>query len=52
MRLKILPKKGDLPDLNKWQGIKLLDAASKAVSMIISSRLQLLLKEVGIFCII
>ena len=48
MRLKILPKKGDLRDLNNWRGIMLLDAASKIVSMIINSRLQLLLKEVGI----
>ena len=48
MRLKILPKKGDLRDLNNWRGIMLLDAASKVVSMIINSRLQLLLKEVGI----
>lgn len=48
MRLKILPKKGDLRDLNNWRGIMLLDAASKIVSMIINSRLQRLLKEVGI----
>ena len=48
MRLKILAKKGDLRDLSNWRGIMLLDAASKAMSMIISSRLQLLLKEVGI----
>jgi hypothetical protein len=48
MRLKILPKKGDLRDLNNWRGIMLLDAASKVVSMIINGRLQRLLKEVGI----
>ena len=36
MRLKILPKKGDLRDLNNWRGIMLLDAASKVVSMIIT----------------
>ena len=48
MRFKTLPKKGDLRDLNNWRGIMLLDAASKVVSMIINSRLQLLLKEVGI----
>ena len=48
MRLKIIPKKGDLRDLNNWRGIMLLDAASKVVSMIINSRLQLLLKKVGI----
>jgi hypothetical protein len=33
MRLKILPKKGDLRDLNNWRGIMLLDAASKIVPM-------------------
>ncbi len=32
MRLKILPKKGDLRDLNNWRGIMLLDAASKVVA--------------------
>ena len=29
MRLKMLPKKGDLRDLNNWRGIMLLDAASE-----------------------
>ena len=48
MRLKLLPKKGDLRDLNNWRGIMLLDAASKIISMIINDRLQRLLKEVGI----
>jgi hypothetical protein len=47
MRLKILPKKGDLRDLNNWRGIMLLDAASKIISMVINSRLQKLLKEEG-----
>jgi hypothetical protein len=37
----------DLRDLNNWRGIMLLDATSKVLSMIFSSRLQLLLKEVG-----
>ena len=31
MRLKILPKKGDLRDLNNWRGIMLLDAAANVV---------------------
>ena len=48
MRLKILPKKGDLRDLNNWRGIMLLDAASKIISMIVNNRLQRLLKEIGI----
>ena len=48
MRLKMLPKKGDLRDLSNWRGIMLLDAASKIVSMVINGRLQRLLKEVGI----
>jgi exonuclease III len=48
MRLKMLPKKGDLRDLNNWRGIMLLDAASKVISMVVNSRLQRLLKEVGI----
>jgi hypothetical protein len=48
MRLKILPNKGDLRDLNNWRGIMLLDAASKIISMVINGRLQRLLKKVGI----
>jgi len=48
MRLKMLPKKGDLRNLNNWRGIMLLDAASKIIPMVISGRLQRLLKEVGI----
>ena len=48
MRLKMLPKKGDLKDLNNWRGIMLLDAASKLVSMIIANRLDRVLKEEGL----
>ena len=48
MRLKMLPKKGDLHDLNNWRGIMLLDAASKLVSMIIANRLDRVLKEEGL----
>ena len=44
----MLPKKGDLRDLNNWRGIMLLDAASKIISMVINDRLQRLLKEIGI----
>jgi len=44
MRLKILPKKGDLRNLNNWRGIMLLDAASNILSMVINGRLQRLLK--------
>ena len=37
--LKIIPKKGDLSDPNKWRGIALLDICSKIISSIIASRL-------------
>ena len=47
MRLVMLPKKGNLQDLNNWRGIMLIDAASKLLSMIVNDRLQRLLKEVG-----
>ena len=48
MRLKMLPKKGDLRNLSNLRGIMLLDAASKILAMIINDRLQRLLKEVGL----
>jgi hypothetical protein len=35
MRLKILPKKGDLRDLNNLCGIMFIEAASKLISMVI-----------------
>jgi hypothetical protein len=47
-RLKILPKKGDLSDPNKWRGIMLLDIMGKLVCSIISARLQKVLKEYGL----
>jgi hypothetical protein len=39
-RLKILPKKGDLHDLNNWRGIMLLESLAKVVSIILDIRLQ------------
>ena len=48
MRLEVLPKKGDLRDLNNWLKTVLLDDASKALSVGINAHLQKLLKEVGI----
>ena len=44
----MLPKKGDLRDLNNWRGPMLLDTASKTIPMDINDRLQRLLKELGI----
>ena len=46
-RLKLIPKKGDLHDLNNWRGIMLMEAAPKLVSSIISSRIKkhILIKE-------
>ena len=44
----MLPKKGDLWDLNNWRGIMLLGAASKTISMAINGRLQRPLKEADI----
>jgi hypothetical protein len=40
VRLKILPKKGDLHDLNNWRGIMLLESLAKVVSIILDIRLQ------------
>ena len=47
-RLKILPKKGDLSDPNKWRGIMLLNVACKLISSVISRRLQAVLDEHGL----
>ena len=48
MRLKMLPKKGHLHDLNNWRGIILLDGAFKLVSTINAYRLGRLFKEKGL----
>ena len=48
MRLVIPLKKGDLRDLNNWRDIALLNAASKALSMVTNERLQKVLVELGI----
>jgi exonuclease III len=47
-RLKLLPKKGDLHDLNNWRGIMLLDSMAKIVASIISVRLLNILKDFGL----
>ena len=47
-RLKLLPKKGDLSDLNNWRGIMLMDAIVKMIGSIISKRLQTYLLTFGI----
>ena len=47
-RLKLLPKKGDLTDPNKWRGIMLLNVASKIISSVISRRLQNVLRLHGL----
>lgn len=48
MRLVIPLTKGDLRDLNNWRDIVLLNAASKALSMVTNQRLQKVLRELGI----
>ena len=32
---------------NNWRGISLLDVVSKAISIVITNRLQLVLKQIG-----
>ena len=46
--IKVLPKKGDLTDLNNWRGIVLMEFSSKIVIIFINMRLQKLLKLHGI----
>ena len=43
--LKILPKKGNLYNPNNWRGINLLDVLSKVMSLVITSRLQYILRS-------
>ena len=45
--LKVLPKSGDLTSLHKWQGINLLDTASKLMSRILTKHLQKALSDEG-----
>ena len=47
MVLKVLPKKGDLSDPNKWRGIALLDICSKIIGSIIANRLSDLFLKLG-----
>ena len=46
--LKSLHKKGDLTNVNNWRGINLLDVVSKVMSIVVTSRLQVVLLEHGI----
>ncbi len=39
MQLRMIPKKGDLHDLNNWRGIMLLDAVAKLLSTLCDRRL-------------
>ena len=43
----VVPKKGDLSDLNKWQGINLMDVCLKTFSCILNYRLCQLLDRHG-----
>ena len=47
-RLKIIPKKGDLHDLNNWRGIMLMESATKLLSSILASRIQGILATEGL----
>jgi len=46
--LKLLPKKGDLHDINNWRGIMLMEPALKIFSSILGARLQLVLGKEGL----
>ena len=41
------PKKGDLSNPNSWRGINLSDEVLKVISIVITNRLQLVLKKIG-----
>ena len=43
--LKILPKKGDLSNPNNWREINFLDVVSKLMSILLTIRLQIVLKN-------
>ena len=45
--LRALPKSGDLTSPHKWQGINLLDTASKIMRTIVTRRLQIVLTDEG-----
>ena len=45
--MKILPKRSDLSNPNNWRGINLHDVVSKLMSIVLTSRLQIILEEIG-----
>jgi len=47
-RLKILPKKGDLSLCKNWRAICLLDIASKVLSCVLVSRMQMVMEAEGL----
>lgn len=47
LRLKTLPKSGDLSNVGKWRGIYLMDTVCKLVSKVMETRLQSILKMYG-----
>ena len=40
-RLKILPKKGDLRNLDNWRGIMLIESPVKVITSIIANRISI-----------
>ena len=47
LRLKTLPKSGDLSNVGKWRGIYLMDIVCKVVSKVMERRLNSILLEHG-----